>query len=458
MSSLNASLAIALSGLAAQRGALEATTNNVANANTPGYSREIPVLASSDPVVIDPITFGTGVTLVRIDSVRDSVLESQIQQETQSQGELGALVSALSQIEANFTSTTGDIGTAISNFFDSINQLSTSPADLSLRQNLLTAARNLARAFNTAADDLDTQRTNLNQNIEQTTIQINQLTSEISELNGRIASLENVGESAGSFIDQRTRLIDELSSFIDVSMIPSGNSLTLTTARGTALVSGQMDFPLSTGPDSSGATHVFSQGSDITSTIVSGALGGILQVRDRQIPSVQGQLDTLAAGLTNAVNAVQTTGYDLSGRSSVANVLFTPPPASITGAAASLAVAIDDPALIAASSDGSSGSNGNAEAMYALRNAALINGQSPTDYYSSIVFNVGNSAANAKTEQSASELVLQQLNNQRSSISGVSLDEEAANLVRFQQAYAASAQVISSINKMMQDVINMKAS
>src|SRR5947209_13695069 len=131
MSSLNTSLATALSGLVAEQGALEATTNNVANVNTPGYSREIPVLVSTDPVVISPLTFGTGVTLQKIESVRDPVLESQIQQETQTQGQLNALVSALAQTQSNFSGNTGDIGTAISAFFDSINQLSTSPADLS---------------------------------------------------------------------------------------------------------------------------------------------------------------------------------------------------------------------------------------------------------------------------------------------------------------------------------------
>ena len=93
--------------------------------------------------------------------------------------------------------------------------------------------------------------------------------------------------------------------------------------------------------------------------------------------------------------------------------------------------------------------------MYALSTQAVISGQSPTDYYSGIVFNVGNDAANATAEQSASSLVLQQLNDQRASVSGVSLDQEAANMVQYQQAYAASAQVVTTINTMMYDVIKM---
>src|SRR5207302_4711935 len=158
MSSLNASLAIALSGLSAQQGALEATTNNDANVNTPGYSRQVPRLETGDPVVIASLTLGSGVRLRTIESIRDPILEAQIQQETQTQGQLGALVSALTQTQANFTSTSGDIGATISKFFDSINQLSTSPADLSLRQNGLTSAGNVGSAFNVAANHLTAQR------------------------------------------------------------------------------------------------------------------------------------------------------------------------------------------------------------------------------------------------------------------------------------------------------------
>jgi flagellar hook-associated protein 1 FlgK len=465
MSSLNASLATALSGLAAEQAALATTTNNVANVNTPGYTREVPVLVASDPIVEDSLTLGTGVTLESIESIRDPLLESQIQQETQTQGQLSALVSALTQTQTNFTSTTGDIGTEISNFFDSINQLATSPSDLSLRQGVLTAADNLATAFNTAADNLTAQRSSLDGGVEQTVGQINQLTQQIAQLNGQISDLENAGESAGTFIDQRTQAIDQLSSLVDVSEIPSGNTLTLTTASGTALVTGQQSVQLTTQANASGDQEVYSQGKDITSTIVSGQLGGLLQARDQQIPAIQSQLDTLAAGLANAVNGVQTSGYDLNGNPTGATglqgnpqtpvYLFTPPPASGVGAAASLSVAITNPALIAASSDGTAGSNGNAQAMYALSNQAVISGQTPSGYYSSIVFNVGNSVSNASAEQTASSQVLQQLDDQNASVSGVSLDEEAANMIQYQDAYSASAQVITTINDMMYTTIQM---
>jgi flagellar hook-associated protein 1 FlgK len=453
MSSLNASLATALSGLIAEKGAIQATTNNVANVNTPGYSRQSPVLVASDPVVVDPLTFGTGVTLQSVQSIRDPILESQIQQQTQSQGQFSTLASTLQQVQANFTTSTSDIGTEISNFFDSVNQLSTNPSDLSLRQGVLTAAGNLATSFNTTASNLTQQQTSLDLNVVQTVGQINQFTQQIAQLNGQISNLQNVGESAGTLIDQRTQAIDQLSALVDVSVIPSDNTLTLTTANGAPLVTGQQSFQLQTQTTPAGLHDVFSQGADITSQITSGQLGGTLQARDQLIPAIQAQLDTLAGGIANAVNGVQAGGFDLNGVKGTN--LFNPPPAGGTGAAASLSVAITDPSLIAASSDGTSGSNGNAEALFALNSQGIISGQSPTDYYSGIVFNVGNATSNASAEQSASSLILQQLNDQRSSISGVSLDEEAANLVQYQDAYSASAEVITTINDMMSTVVNM---
>jgi len=453
MSSLNASLATALSGLIAEQGALSATTNNVANVNTPGYSREQAVLVASDPVVVDPLTFGTGVTLQNVESIRDPILESQIQQQSQAQGQFSTLASALQQSQANFTSSTGDIGTAISNFFASINQLSTNPSDVSLRQGVLTAAGNLATSFNTTANSLTQQQSNLDLSAVQTIGQINQFTQQIAQLNGRISNLQNVGENAGTLIDQRQQAIDQLSALVDVSVIPSDNTLTLITANGAPLVTGQESFQLQTQTTTAGLHDVYSQGVDITSAISSGELGGTLQARDQQIPAIQSQLDTLAASLANAVNGVQAGGFDLNGIKGTN--LFKPPPISGVGAAATLSLAITDPALVAASSDGTAGSNGNAEAMYALSNGTFINGQSPTNYYSSVVFNVGNAVSNASAEQSASSLVLQQLNDQRASISGVSLNEEAANMVQYQDAYTASAQVITAINDMMNAVINM---
>jgi flagellar hook-associated protein 1 FlgK len=240
---------------------------------------------------------------------------------------------------------------------------------------------------------------------------------------------------------------------IDVSVIQSDNGLTLTTSNGTALVAGQRSFDLQTQPDVSGVQHIFAQGADITSKITRGQIAGLLQVRDQKIPGILSDLDTLAAGLVNALNTANRSGFDLSGNPG--GDLFVPPPAGGQQAAASFAVQITDPALLAASSDGSPGSNGNLALLSAVQNQAIANGQPPIDFYANLVFRVGSEVANSTADMDASELVLRQLEDQRGGISGVSLDEEAANLIRYQRAFEASARVVTTISDMTEVAVNL---
>ena len=244
---------------------------------------------------------------------------------------MNSFVSALSQTQTNFSSTTGDIGTAISNFFDSVNQLSTSPADLSLRQGVLTAAGNVATAFNVAANNLTAQRTSLDQSVVQIVGQVNQLTTQIAQLNVKISNVENTGENAGTFIDQRTQLVDQLSSLVDVSEIPSDNSLTLTTASGTALVDGQQIFQLSMHPDSSGVQQFFLKAATSRATHVSGQLGGVLEARDRTDPEHPGPAGHAGRGPSELSKQRADLRLRPEWNASSANNLFTPPSVSGVG-------------------------------------------------------------------------------------------------------------------------------
>jgi flagellar hook-associated protein 1 len=454
MSSLLASMYLATGAMAADQGALEVTSNNVANVNTPGYSREVPVLEENTPVVVGNLTYGTGVSLQNVQSIRDPILQIRLQQETGQQGQLNASVTALNQAQTLFTSGTNDIGTEMSNLFSSVSQLSTDPSNLSLRQGVLTAASNLSTTFNNTASNLAAQRSNLDLNVIQSVQQVNTLTQQIAGLNGQISALQNVGQDASQFVDQRDNLINQLSGLIDVSEINSDSGITLTTSNGSALVTGTQNYELSTQADSSGVQHVIDgQGKDITSQINAGALAGLIQARDQTIPGLLNQLDTLAAGLSTAFNSANTSGFDLNGNAG--GNLFTVPPAGTTGAATDMAVAITDPALIAASSDGNAGSNGNLANFSAIQNQTIIAGDTPSDYYGNVVFTVGNDVSNGTAELQSSQAVLQQLQDQRGSISGVSLDEEAANMTQYQRAYDAAAQVVVSINQMLETVINM---
>jgi flagellar hook-associated protein 1 FlgK len=453
MSSLFGALSIATGAMAAEQGAMDATTNNVANANTPGYSRLVPVLVESDPIVLGSVTYGEGVALQKLQSVRDPILQLSIDQATQEHGQLNTYVSAMQQAQVQFTSSNSDIPSEISNFFSSLNQLSTDPTSIPLRQSVLAAAESLATVFNQTSASLTQQQTSTDQSVTQTVQQVNQLTGQIATLNTQISQLQGVGQDASAFEDQRDVAIGQLSSLIDVSSFKSDNSLTLTTANGAPLVVGGQSFALTTQTNASGFQDVYSQGVDITSKLTSGQLAGLIQVRDQALPGLVSNLDTLASGLANALNTANAKGFDLYGNPG--GNLFVPPSVSGQGYAATMAVAITDPELIAASSDGSQGSNGNVAVLAAVQNADVAGGQTPTDYYSSIVANVGNDVSNGSAELTSTQLALTQLQDQMGSVSGVSLDEEASNMVQYQRAYDAAAEVVTTVNDMLYTVINM---
>ena len=451
MSGLLGSLSIALSSLIANQQALESSANNVANVNTSGFSRQRPVMIAGDPVVLGRLSFGTGVVMQKLESLRDPILELRLNQESQTQGQLDSTLSALQQIQVTFSGTDSGIGAAISKFFDSVQQLSTDPTSLSLRQGVLTAASNLATSFNTASHNLQTQHSNLDLNVVQTVGEINTLTPQIAALNRQITDFENVHQDASVLIDQRGALIRELSSLVDVSVIQTEHGITLTTSNGTPLVAQERSFQLTTQIAAGGIHKIFAGTVDITGLIPAGKLGGLLDVRDNRIPALQVSLDQLAAGLATALNTAHRSGFDLNG--TAGTDLFAPPAGA--GAAAALSIAITDPTLLAASSDGTPGSNRNLAVISAVHEQAVAAGQKPLDFYSRLVFQVGSDTANAAADLSASQLILRQLEDQRASVSGVSLDEEAANIVRYQTAYQAAARVASTVNSLLDIAVNL---
>jgi flagellar hook-associated protein 1 FlgK len=195
-----------------------------------------------------------------------------------------------------------------------------------------------------------------------------------------------------------------------------------------------------------------SNGTNITAMLASGDLGGSIQTRDTTIPGLQNQLDTLANQFATAVNSAQAQGYNGSG---TAGTNFFNIPTTVAGSAAGISVAITSPGQIAASSDGTTGSNGNLINLSAVQNAALPSGQTPAQSYASLVYQVGSLTANATAESNGTAASLVQLNDQLSSVSGVSIDEESANLITYQTAYEAAARVVSTVQSLFTTIMAM---
>jgi flagellar hook-associated protein 1 FlgK len=293
----------------------------------------------------------------------------------------------------------------------------------------------------------------LNTDVQTDVVQINQLSSQAAALNQQISATQANGTDASSFQEQLSSVETQLASLTNISVTHSSDGDVITTGSGTPLVLGNQSYDLSTTVGSNGNQQVIdSNGKNITASISSGDLGGTIQARDTQIPAFQNTLDTLANQFATAFNAAQTSGYDANGNPGAA--LFTVP-STVAGSAAAISLATTDPNAIAASSSASNGGNGNVANLTALQNSNLPSGQSATTMSSNLVYQVGNAAADATAESTAAGTSLTSLQNQQTSISGVSIDEESANLIRYQQAYEASARVVSTISALFSDTINM---
>ena len=251
--SLNASLTTAVRSLMVSTAAIQTTNNNISNANTPGYSRQIVSLTESTP---DSSGLGNGVELTGYQSVRDELLQGQIQSQTQQQSGASAQLNTLQQVQTVFSSSTSDISSQMSSLFSSLSSLSTTPNDSSLRQSVLTAGQNLANTFNSTSNTLTSLQTSLNSQVTQDVSQINQITQQIAALNPQIQAAQAKGQDAGTLQDQQDQLVLSLQKLTGVSTTKTENGITLTTGNGTPLVVGSTSYALQTTSGTDGLTHV----------------------------------------------------------------------------------------------------------------------------------------------------------------------------------------------------------
>jgi flagellar hook-associated protein 1 FlgK len=455
MGGLNTSLSIGVQALDVSQAALDTTSNNLANDNTAGYTREVAETSENAETVSGSTVTGGGVTLDGIESTRDELLNLQIQQQTSAQSSQNTQYSALDEIQTYFSSSSGnDIASELSSFSSSLADLSSDPSNSSVQASVLSAGENLAKAFNTTADGLTTVQSDMNTQVTQTVSEINTLSGQIAQLNGQISQLTAEGKDGGTTEDQRDELVQKLSKLTGISITQSSDGEVITTGNGTPLVMGSQSYSLQTTTGSDGMQHVLdSNGNDITTSIQGGTLGGSITVRDQTIPSYLSQLNSLANDFATAFNDAQAKGYDANGD---AGGDFFSVPSDSSDAAAGLSVAITDPSKIAMSSDGTSGSNGNvANLSAALTDDLTTSGESASDTYASLVDQVGTDASNANTESTAIGDSLTQLNDQLSSASGVSIDEETTNLIRYQTAYEAAARIVSTIQALNTVTLDM---
>ena len=457
--------------LYSQQLGLEIAQRNVANANTPGYTK---LRLSFEPATTngaDSAQAGAGIAGVTIDSFRNNFVDYRLNQELQGQGEQQAASDALQQVEALFSDQGGlSLQGALSNFFNSFATLANTPEDISQRQQVLAAAEKLTGQFHRLYDQIQAIQSQQNRVVPDTVEEINSVTSQIARLNKQMVGLTNghsVEESAAR--DERQQLLDHLSGLVDISYYEDSLGLvTVQTKQGALLVAGTQSKTLETGPSPvTGFQNIFQDGVDITSRIQSGKLAGLIKVRDVTIPAYLNSLDDMAAALITSVNDQHKIGFALNGDQG--GDFFTPfvPPAlgSNAGAARSFSVAIaDHPTLIAAAGPSAGdpnlaagpGSNANAQLLAGIKDDPLPTlGETPDQYYSNVIFQIGSDSQSAYDGLQTQNNIVQQLLNQRDTFSGVSLDEEAVNIIKYQKAYQASARFVTVLDTLSDEILRI---
>ncbi|MDH3882644.1 MAG: flagellar hook-associated protein FlgK [Desulfobacterales bacterium] len=462
MSDINGIMSMAAQALTTQQQAISVTSHNIANVNTPGYSRQKLVMTTNSAVnsVLGPM--GNGVSADAIERIYDRFISAQINNESQALGRWDAQKNAVESLEMIFNETYGyGLNEAMSEYWNAWQALSNNPAGLTERQMLLTRGQILTSAFNKLDSDLTQSQRDQDFAIGATVTDVNWLAEQIVDLNQKIVSTETGTQNANDYRDKRELVLKELSELIDINAFEDTNgNVSVLIADGRPLVTGGSLWQLSTEPNASGLQDVVwidnvGNPVNINNDISGGKLKGWIETRDVLIPDYRNRLDSLARTLTTEVNNLHQNGFALN--QSAGLVFFDG-----TGRAADIEVNANIVAnldLIAAAADALTvpGDNRNAIEITNLQHQLLMSGNTATfnEYYSSLVRDVGNEVLKSESYYTHQSDMVAQLDNYRESVSGVSLDEEMINLIKFQNAYAAAAKMISTADEMIQTVLQM---
>lgn len=538
-----------VTGLLAMQQALATTGNNIANANTPGYSRESVQLASMPPQYQNGIYIGSGVQVAAVTRAYDQFINSQLNAATTTNGSLTFQNDFATQVTQLLGDTSSGINQQTQAFFNATQAIAANPTDITARSTFLGAAQALADNFN----QIDSQLQNLDNQIGQQATgigqQINTYAKQIASLNAEISKAQATNPNAmpNDLLDQRDQLITQISSLIDVKANPDNlGNINLTLASGQSLVLNSTTTDLSVRNSPSGLNITLGN-TDITSRVTGGTLGGMLQAQSQLVTPLRNQLGRAALILADQVNQNQTAGVDLSGNTGTdlftdvsafapqttakptnqgtgsatgtytdptlltgqtylarydgsnwqvstvpsdgavpqtvasggtlslpgLDVTFagTPQPGDVlnilptVGAAGKIGVVQQNPSGIAAAAAGQpAGSRDNTQIqnLFNLSSATIVgqsaagagDGASLSDSMSAAVGQAGAFAGQVQLAAKAASTTLTNLTAQQQSVSGVNLDEEAANLLKYQQQYQALSQSISSANTLFQSLLS----
>lgn len=476
-------LSIARSALLSHQTALQTVSQNVANAQTPGYSRQEAVLQSTTPVRFSFGSVGTGVNVTTIIRKRDVLLDDSFRSANTLSGDAGMRRDLLSQLESVFGEPSeAGMANALDQFWNAFSDLSAQPSSLAARAVVQQRGRQLGQLFNDYDTQLTTIRASSLERLDNSVDRINALASQVAELNVRIVGSESSGNTANDLRDTRDLKLDELSKIAGTRVISQPNGSASVLIGNSMLVEGDTATPLSIQfetPNPLPATPL----TDVPVRIrlgnspdrlapLAGELTAQVTLLNTEIPNVRGRLDAMASQLVTAVNTLHTTGFTFTGSTipgTAAGNFFDPGSASAPVNAASIkldAAVAADPSRIAASGSASAPTDNTvAQGLSLLRTTeGTVTWNSPSGatetgsfigFFRGLVTRLGIQTSSATDDASVAEGLTDQAELRRQSISGVNTDEELVNMIRVQQSYQAATKMIKAAEEMLDTLIGM---
>lgn len=431
------------SALNAARHGLDVISENIANSDTPGYTRQVVRQTTAGSTAgVAHIQSGLvnqgGVVLLPDGRMADPVLTARLRVE-QSRNQLATTnANQLSQVERVFPepSDTG-LSEQMNAFWNAWAGVANDPGSNAARSVLLQQGATVASTLNSMSNTLSDITTSTRQYLAADVAAANTAASQLATLNGQIAVAHATGADANPLLDQRDLLLTKLSTLVGGVATINANDSADVTVGGQSLVSGLNTTTMT-------FDNISSVSVGATPVVLTGGSGAAeTAALTTTLPGYQSRLDTVATTLMNTVNSATTAGFDLNGNAGVA--LF-----SGTGAS-DIAVAVTNPALVAASA--SSGGNLDGSVAQSLFDSSATAGGA-NDLYAQLVADVGSASAGAQQLQQVQGVVTSNVQSLQTSVSGVSTDEEVSSMLAYQTAYSAASRVLTTVDSMLDTLIN----
>lgn len=454
-------LNVALSGVMAQQRALDTVSHNVTNAGTEGYTRQRVELATNQPVyvpgwnrAVTPGQIGTGVQIADHVRLRDQFIDSSLRQSMSAHGEFDARSSSMAALDTVLNEP-GAFGlqNLLSEFWASWQGLSARPESSAAREDVRSTTQALADGIVSLRAEMDTAIGDADQRIGLQVTEVNTMAAQINTLNVEIAKVVSVGDRPNDLRDQRDLLLDKLSKLTDISVTESANGKISVGIGGQLLVDSATDTVNALAIDAAGAATVGGVGT----TISDGSLRGLVDVRNTVVGGTTGfqaRLDTFAAALIGTVNTAHAAGFGLDG--TTGNNLFAGTDASDIAVDAAVLGSTDKVAAASAAADLPGGAD-NAVAIGQLQFATQVIGAQTTTidgYYQSLVASVGLEVDQSARLAAVQLGVVDAARERRESVSGVNIDEEIADMIRFQKSFNAAARMMTTVDEMLDLIVN----